>query len=44
MNGVDIFVDNVDKSVENSNFSRSCLLFSHKFFVNKIKFIDHFVT
>ena len=44
MNDVDIFVDNVDKFVENSNFSRSARCFRHKFFVNKIKNIDHFAT
>lgn len=44
INHVDIFVDNVDKFVENSNFSRFDIHFSHKFFVKKIINIEHFVT
>lgn len=44
MNDVDIFVDNVDKFVENSNFSRLVPFFTHKFFFNKMTPIDHFVT
>lgn len=44
MNDVDIFVDNVDKFVENSNFSRSDLYFSHKFFFSNIDTVAHFAT
>jgi hypothetical protein len=44
MNDVDIFVDNVDKFVENSNFSRSDPHFSHKFFFSNIDPVAHFAT
>ncbi|GEM_PF-4139701 len=44
MNDVDIFVDNVDKFVENSNFSRLSLLFRHKFFFSNIDIVAHFAT